>query len=303
MKLTNYIIELGRPVAYYPKLKRITGSTTATILLCQLLYWSDKTGNKNGWIYKDSYDLEEETGLTYYEQKTARRTLISKGLVREEHQRLNHTFGFKINEDALNEAWEEETQKKSQKVAPKSKYISDDETQMSMFESDEDADEVKPIVPKPVPQKPIPIVSASPVPERERRTDAVVKGNMADGIIHYSQTEAFRKTKRLMEIRDTLERRFTINCQDAKWNSFIDFAYSQEKNSKRSVDKFIDWALVNGFHPAYWSPEKMKTLYPQAFAKPETGVYREDFVQEPEKEQEKEIAPMPKELLKKKKLD
>ena len=73
MKLSQFLTDVGRPVAYHPKLKKITGSTTATILLCQFIYWRGKESNKDGWLYKDSDEIEEETGLTYNEQKTARK--------------------------------------------------------------------------------------------------------------------------------------------------------------------------------------------------------------------------------------
>ena len=94
MKLTNYIIDMGRVVAYYPKLRLVTGSTTATILFCQLLYWLDKTSD--GWIYKDSYDITEETGLSIYEQQTARKVLIELGVLTEEYKRLDHKIAFRI---------------------------------------------------------------------------------------------------------------------------------------------------------------------------------------------------------------
>jgi hypothetical protein len=104
MKLTHYIVDLGRAVAYYPNLKKVTGSTTASILLCQLLYWSDKS--EDGWIYKNSYDIEEETGLTYFEQRTARKKLVKEGLITEREDFLMHRIGFMVCQDALNQKWE-----------------------------------------------------------------------------------------------------------------------------------------------------------------------------------------------------
>jgi hypothetical protein len=51
MKLTDFLQDVGRPVAFYPSLRRITGSTTATLFLCQLIYWKGKEADKEGWIY------------------------------------------------------------------------------------------------------------------------------------------------------------------------------------------------------------------------------------------------------------
>lgn len=105
MKLTEFISDVGRPVAYYPGLKKITKSTTATILLCQLIYWTGKQADPEGWIYKTSDDLEEETGLTYDEQKTARTQLVKLGLIEEVYRRLDHQMAFRIMANAINENW------------------------------------------------------------------------------------------------------------------------------------------------------------------------------------------------------
>lgn len=105
MKLTDYITGIGRPVAYYPNLKKITGSTTATILLCQFLYWRGKEYDANGWLYKTSEEIESETGLSYNEQKTARAALKEAGLLEEHYARLDHQMKFRVNLDAVNDKW------------------------------------------------------------------------------------------------------------------------------------------------------------------------------------------------------
>ena len=110
MKLTDFIVDVGRPVAYYPGLKKVTKSTTATILLCQFVYWLGKGEMKDGTIYKTSAQLEEETGLTYEEQKTARLRLVYLGVLEEHYARLDHNIHFKVNVDAINSLWEASSQ-------------------------------------------------------------------------------------------------------------------------------------------------------------------------------------------------
>jgi len=105
MKLTDFLSDVGRPVAYYPELRKITGSTNATILLCQFIYWRGKESDNDGWLYKTADEIEKETGLSYGEQKTARRDLISAGLLDEHYARLDHQMKFKLNLDAINEKW------------------------------------------------------------------------------------------------------------------------------------------------------------------------------------------------------
>ena len=105
MKLTDFLQDVGRPVAYYPALRRITGSTNATILLCQFIYWRGKESDPNGWLYKESEEIEAETGLSYNEQKTARRNLLDAGLIEEHYARLDHQMKFRLILEAINEQW------------------------------------------------------------------------------------------------------------------------------------------------------------------------------------------------------
>lgn len=105
MKLSDFLLGAGRPVAYYPKLRRITGSTNATIFLCQFVYWIGKEASGDGWIYKTSEEIEVETGLSYDEQKTARERLVKAGLMAERYARLEHKMYFRVDLDALNSKW------------------------------------------------------------------------------------------------------------------------------------------------------------------------------------------------------
>ncbi|MFC2064161.1 DnaD domain-containing protein [Chloroflexota bacterium] len=105
MKLSEYLTDVGRPIAYHPKLKSITGSTNATIFFCQFFYWTGKEKSGDGWIYKSSVEIEEETGLSYNEQTTARKKLIDRGLLEEKYKRLEHQMYFKIDLERLDELW------------------------------------------------------------------------------------------------------------------------------------------------------------------------------------------------------
>lgn len=87
---------LGRPIAYHPKLAKLLGSVNAAILFGQLVYWSDKTSHEFG-IYKTAEQIEEETGLSPKEQKTAREKLVKLKVLTETYRRLEHRLYFKIN--------------------------------------------------------------------------------------------------------------------------------------------------------------------------------------------------------------
>lgn len=105
MKLSEVLLEIGRPIAYYPKLRPVTGSTNATIFFCQFMYWAGKGSDPDGWIYKTSDEITDETGLSYEEQKTARKHLKEKFLMEEKYHRIEHQMYFRPNLKQLDEVW------------------------------------------------------------------------------------------------------------------------------------------------------------------------------------------------------
>ena len=95
-----------RPVAYYPKLVKVTGSVNAAIFLSQLGYWTPKAADPNGWVYKTQAEWETETGLTRWEQETARRQLRDRGILTEVKRGMPARLFFQIDVEALTTTWE-----------------------------------------------------------------------------------------------------------------------------------------------------------------------------------------------------
>jgi len=60
VRLSDFLVDVGRPVAYYPKLSHITGGVKETLFLCQLLYWDGKQNDSGGWIYKTQQEMFAE---------------------------------------------------------------------------------------------------------------------------------------------------------------------------------------------------------------------------------------------------
>lgn len=96
-----------RPVAYYPKLVKVTGSVNAAIFLSQLGYWTPKAADPDGWVYKTQAEWESETGLTRWEQETARRQLRERDILSETKRGMPARLFFRIDVDALSASWEE----------------------------------------------------------------------------------------------------------------------------------------------------------------------------------------------------
>jgi hypothetical protein len=86
----------NRTVGYSPDLARIVGGATIGLFLSQLLFLSDKGANPDGWVYKSEQEMGRETGLTKREQQTARRKLLSLGVIAIERRGFKFTYHFKI---------------------------------------------------------------------------------------------------------------------------------------------------------------------------------------------------------------
>jgi hypothetical protein len=275
MKLTDFIVDIGRVIAYYPNLKKVTGSTTSSILLCQFIYWMGKEKDPGGWIYKSSEEIEEETGLSYYEQKTAKKELVDKNLMEQERRRLEHTSRYRVNQVELNRRWEEITTNKAS-----------------------------------LPAEPLPgsiedfSLRSQAVTSIEPSKNATEKrGDLVDLIIDTNASLGLQKMKEKMLIREKAEKRFHINMDSKKWEGFIDFLYVRETKYNEPVNRFLDWSLDNGFDPRFWTPEKMRTLHPQAYVE-EKSVIRENFIDKtPKKEEEIVYTPMPKDIGRKREVE
>jgi hypothetical protein len=94
-----------RPVAYHPKLAKMMGGVKAAIMLSQLLYWNgDKTVQKrDGWVLKSVEDFLEETGLSKFEQQSARDELIERGIIETKLKGIPRIWHYKIDMNSLGE--------------------------------------------------------------------------------------------------------------------------------------------------------------------------------------------------------
>jgi hypothetical protein len=86
----------NRVVGYSPDLARIVGGATTGLFLSQLLFLSDKGSNPDGWVYKSESEMGKEIGLTKREQQTARRKLLSLGVIAIMRGGWKNTYHFKV---------------------------------------------------------------------------------------------------------------------------------------------------------------------------------------------------------------
>ena len=90
-----------RPIVYLPIYRQITGSTTAGIMLSQLMYWHDKMQGKEFW--KTDEEIMDETALTKNELRGAKKTIKKLPFVNIERKGVPCRTFYKIDEDGINE--------------------------------------------------------------------------------------------------------------------------------------------------------------------------------------------------------
>gem|GEM_PF-1272979 len=76
---------LGQPIVFHRSLVNITGSATASLMLSHAVVQTVRILNKrpDGWFYKSRDEWHRETGLSRWEQETARKALKELGLLEE----------------------------------------------------------------------------------------------------------------------------------------------------------------------------------------------------------------------------
>ena len=83
MKLGVLWRNLGDSSVYYPKLAKVMGGATASILFCQLFHWQSQLSHPDQWVRTTLDEIEKETGLSRLEQEWARSQLIERSLLKE----------------------------------------------------------------------------------------------------------------------------------------------------------------------------------------------------------------------------
>jgi hypothetical protein len=101
VNLRNAIALTGRPTVTYAKLSLALGGLNECAFLCQFIYWSERTNNPDGWIYKTSDEIRDEIGISYKSQLTARKKLKALGLIEERHRWLDHQIDYRVMDDAV----------------------------------------------------------------------------------------------------------------------------------------------------------------------------------------------------------
>lgn len=90
------------PVSFHRCLVPITGGVTSALMLSQAI-WTTQAIERaaNGWFSKSQDQWTDETGLSRWEQETARRALRSTGLLEERRVGMPAKLWFRVRPEAV----------------------------------------------------------------------------------------------------------------------------------------------------------------------------------------------------------
>ncbi|TAK82109.1 MAG: hypothetical protein EPO20_22645 [Betaproteobacteria bacterium] len=90
------------PVSFHRCLVPITGGVTAALMLSQAI-WTTQAIDRaaNGWFSKSQDQWTDETGLSRWEQETARRALRSAGFLEERRVGMPAKLWFRVRPEAV----------------------------------------------------------------------------------------------------------------------------------------------------------------------------------------------------------
>lgn len=92
---------LERPVAVHPIIIKVTGSVKLAVMWNQLLYWTERTQDPEGWIYKSFEDLYKETGMSRTEIETARLLGMKLGILDYQVKGRPPTAHYRVKLEAM----------------------------------------------------------------------------------------------------------------------------------------------------------------------------------------------------------
>ena len=121
---TNLLKSLHqRPISYYPIYKDITGSTTAGVLLSQLMYWFSKKDK----IFKTDEEIRDETGLTEKEMRNAKKIIKNLSFITVSKEGIPAKTYYEIDwntyTEALAQRAKQETTKGQDCTSPKGETV------------------------------------------------------------------------------------------------------------------------------------------------------------------------------------
>jgi hypothetical protein len=90
------------PVSFHRCLVPVTGGVTAALMLSQAIWTTQALEDSaDGWFTRSQDQWREETGLSRWEQETARRALRSAGFLEERRDGMPAKLWYRVRPEAV----------------------------------------------------------------------------------------------------------------------------------------------------------------------------------------------------------
>ena len=90
------------PVSFHRCLVPVTGGVTSALMLSQAIWTTQSLEpSADGWFIRSQEQWTQETGLSRWEQETARRALRRSGLLEERRVGMPAKLWFRVRPDAV----------------------------------------------------------------------------------------------------------------------------------------------------------------------------------------------------------
>ena len=93
----NFSDLLDRPIAFQRAFVRLGVGITGALMLSHAIECDATIADKQRWFYKSQADWEKETGLTRFQQETARKSLVRAGILQEWRRGIPARLYFRIS--------------------------------------------------------------------------------------------------------------------------------------------------------------------------------------------------------------
>ena len=90
-----------QPIAFNKHYVFLGCGINGALMLSQLVYWTSRTKDADGWIYKTQVEWTRETGLTRTEQENARKKLLELGFITEKKMSVPCRVFFRVERENL----------------------------------------------------------------------------------------------------------------------------------------------------------------------------------------------------------
>lgn len=101
VKNTIFGLLSSRVITFRREFVDLAGSASGAIFLQQAFYWTGRGQSDDGWFYKTREEWTQETGLTRYEQESARKALKELGVLEEDKRGVPCRVFYRINLDQV----------------------------------------------------------------------------------------------------------------------------------------------------------------------------------------------------------